>query len=112
MEVTPVSATADAGIWDPAADTCEQERLEDWTGLDSLVSPVFCLLVLLAVMGIEHMLPGRDLLWYIPRWVRLLLLLCCQRLHHGGTLHHDTGLLALGGDPPWLRRRRILAACP
>jgi hypothetical protein len=38
-------------LFDPA--TCPQERLADWTGLDSLMSPVVCTLVLYAASAIE-----------------------------------------------------------
>lgn len=40
-----------ADIWDP--NTCEQPRLEDWTGLDSLLSPVLATIVMFAWSAVE-----------------------------------------------------------
>lgn len=40
-----------ADQWDP--DTCEQPRMEDWTGLDSLASPVFSVVVMFIWSFIE-----------------------------------------------------------
>mmetsp|Transcript_12511 Transcript_12511/g.37568 ORF Transcript_12511/g.37568 Transcript_12511/m.37568 type:complete len:227 (-) Transcript_12511:184-864(-) len=37
--------------WDP--NTCEQTRLEDWTGLDSILSPIFSLVIFAAVHLLE-----------------------------------------------------------
>jgi len=34
-----------ADLWDPAVQECKQSRFEDWTGVDSLVSPAVSLLV-------------------------------------------------------------------
>ncbi len=36
---------------------CEQQKLSDWTGLDSLISPCVCALTMLAVWLIEYMRP-------------------------------------------------------
>lgn len=41
--------------------------MRDFTGLDSLLSPLFCLLVLVTVWTIERCLPGRDILFFIPK---------------------------------------------
>ncbi|CAM9568961.1 unnamed protein product [Sphacelaria rigidula] len=38
--------------WDP--DTCEQPRLEDWTGLDSLLSPIVATIVMFAWSAVER----------------------------------------------------------
>jgi hypothetical protein len=35
-------------------DECEQERLNDFTGVDSLVSPLVCLLVFVSVQFLER----------------------------------------------------------
>ena len=34
-----------ADLWDPSVQECKQSRFEDWTGVDSLVSPAVSLLV-------------------------------------------------------------------
>ena len=39
--------------------------MRDWTGLDSLVSPIISLLVLLIVQAFEE--SGRDVLFFIPK---------------------------------------------
>jgi hypothetical protein len=41
--------------------------MRDWTGVDSIVSPFFCLLVLVTVWGLERLFPGRDLLFWVPK---------------------------------------------
>lgn len=41
--------------------------MRDFTGLDSLISPLFCLLVTVTVWAIERCLPGRDILFFIPK---------------------------------------------
>lgn len=41
--------------------------MEDWTGLDSLVSPAFSLLVFALVCLIESRFPGVDILPFIPK---------------------------------------------
>jgi hypothetical protein len=41
--------------------------MRDWTGLDSLLSPIFCLAVMLAVYALERCMPGRDILFFIPK---------------------------------------------
>jgi hypothetical protein len=43
------------------------EPMRDYTGLDSLLSPIFCLLVMVTVWSIERCLPGRDILFFIPK---------------------------------------------
>lgn len=40
-----------AEVWDP--ETCVQPRLQDWTGLDSLLSPVLATVVMFAWSAIE-----------------------------------------------------------
>ncbi|KAF6257333.1 Sodium:solute symporter family-domain-containing protein [Scenedesmus sp. NREL 46B-D3] len=54
-------------LWDPQQDTCDQAPMRDYTGLDSLLSPVFCLVVMLSVWGLERCMPGRDILFFIPK---------------------------------------------
>jgi hypothetical protein len=41
--------------------------MRDYTGLDSLLSPVFCLVVMLAVYALERCMPGRDILFFITK---------------------------------------------
>jgi hypothetical protein len=68
MEIKPASAAGSAGVWDPEKDTCEQEPMRDWTGLDSIVSPIISLLVLMAVQAFEgESGRDRDLLYFIPK---------------------------------------------
>jgi hypothetical protein len=43
------------------------EHMRDYTGLDSLLSPLFCLAVMLAVYALERCMPGRDILFFIPK---------------------------------------------
>ncbi|KAG5175436.1 Solute:Sodium symporter family [Tribonema minus] len=50
--------------WDPA--TCDASQLSDWTGVDSLVSPLVCALVLYAVSWAELRRNGRPLLSIVP----------------------------------------------
>jgi hypothetical protein len=40
--------------------------MRDWTGLDSVLSPVFCLVVMLTVYALERC-TGRDILFFIPK---------------------------------------------
>lgn len=43
--------------------------MRDYTGLDSLLCPLLSLVVLLGVMALERCMPGRDVLFFIPkRW--------------------------------------------
>jgi hypothetical protein len=35
--------------------------------MDSIISPFFCLAVLVAVWGLERLFPGRDLLFWLPK---------------------------------------------
>lgn len=49
--------------WDPS--TCEQRRFEDWTGLDSILSPIFSLICFLTVHFIEKH-TGANLFPCIP----------------------------------------------
>ncbi len=46
---------------------CATGPMEDWTGLDSLVSPAFSLLVFFLVCLIESRFPGVDILPFIPK---------------------------------------------
>jgi Na+/proline symporter len=56
---------ADAVLVDgKIADTCPQEKLEDWTGVDSLVSPVVSLVVLLLVHFLP--IPNPSGKWFQP----------------------------------------------
>jgi hypothetical protein len=41
--------------------------MRDYTGLDSLLSPLFCLVVMVTVWAVERCLPGRDILFFIPK---------------------------------------------
>ena len=41
--------------------------MRDYTGLDSLLSPLFCLLVMVTVWAVERCLPGCDILFFIPK---------------------------------------------
>lgn len=50
--------------WDPS--TCQQERYEDWTGLDSLLSPVFSLICFFAVHCIERFTSCKNMFPCIP----------------------------------------------
>jgi Na+/proline symporter len=54
---------APSALWDAAAQTCQQERYRDWTGIDSLASPLVSLLVFLPIHYIERAL-GRPLFWF------------------------------------------------
>lgn len=58
---------AAADRWDP--DTCEQKRFKDFTGVDSLVSPLFSLLVFIAVSLIESK-RGQPLKIFPERLIR------------------------------------------
>lgn len=40
--------------------------MHDWTGLDSLVSPIISVLILMMVQGYESE-SGRDCLWFLPK---------------------------------------------
>ncbi|CAN0077118.1 unnamed protein product [Pylaiella littoralis] len=65
-EVGPLPTFIDAPAaeqWDP--ETCEQPRMEDWTGLDSLISPVFSLVMMFVWSFIEKKL-DRTLWSCIP----------------------------------------------
>ena len=42
-----------ADLWDPSVQECKQTRLEDWTGVDSLVSPAVSLLVFTILHVVE-----------------------------------------------------------
>mmetsp|Transcript_29388 Transcript_29388/g.75967 ORF Transcript_29388/g.75967 Transcript_29388/m.75967 type:complete len:738 (+) Transcript_29388:123-2336(+) len=53
-----------ADKWDPA--TCKQERFEDWTGLDSLLSPVFSLLCFFTVWSIERFTSCKNVFSCLP----------------------------------------------
>ncbi|KAG5175443.1 Solute:Sodium symporter family [Tribonema minus] len=50
--------------WDP--ETCDATALSDFTGVDSLVSPIVCALVMYAVSWAERRRGGRPLLNIIP----------------------------------------------
>lgn len=41
--------------------------MRDYTGLDSLLSPLLSLVVMLAVWSLERCLPGRDILFFLPK---------------------------------------------
>ena len=43
----------DSDKWSRDSDQCEQSRLEDWTGLDSMLAPCFSLVCFLVVHGLE-----------------------------------------------------------
>ena len=58
MTFVPPSAEDASLLWSPEKDTCDQAPLSDWTGLDSLVSPVVYLLVLVAITLLEPLLDG------------------------------------------------------
>ncbi|KXZ46420.1 hypothetical protein GPECTOR_43g856 [Gonium pectorale] len=94
MEISPPEQQATAGVWDPSKDTCEQPRMEDWTGLDSLVCPVVSLIVFMAVVAFEHFWPGRDILFFIPKTWR-----ATQPLYQLDAEYVDSSRTpALGGD--------------
>ena len=40
--------------WDPSTEQCDQERFNDWTGVDSLAAPVSALLVFVLVQWLER----------------------------------------------------------
>ena len=44
-------------MWDPATDTCEQPRFNDWTGVDSLAAPIAGLIVFVVVQWLERDAP-------------------------------------------------------
>eukprot|EP00899_Mesostigma_viride_P009720 jgi/Mesvir1/1874/Mv22909-RA.1 len=54
--------------WDASKPLVHQGRLSDWTGLDSLVSPAFSLLVMVVVSWIERTFHV-NLLFFIPQWL-------------------------------------------
>jgi hypothetical protein len=41
--------------------------MRDYTGFDSLLSPLFCLVVMVSVWALERCMPGRDILFFIPK---------------------------------------------
>jgi hypothetical protein len=41
--------------------------MRDFTGLDSLLSPLLSLVVLVTVWALERCLPGRDILFFLPK---------------------------------------------
>jgi hypothetical protein len=41
--------------------------MRDYTGIDSLLSPLFCLVVMVSVWALERCMPGRDILFFIPK---------------------------------------------
>ena len=45
--------------------------MRDYTGLDSIISPLFCLFVMVTVWSIERMCPSRDILFFIPKSWRM-----------------------------------------
>ncbi|PNW87979.1 hypothetical protein CHLRE_01g009400v5 [Chlamydomonas reinhardtii] len=67
MTITPESAAADAGVWNPDTEVCDQPPMKDWTGLDSLVSPAFSLFLFVSVSVFERYWPGIDILFFIPK---------------------------------------------
>eukprot|EP00775_Hariotina_reticulata_P010197 gene10197-10358_t len=67
METVPDSNAAGSLRWNPDKDTCQQTPMRDWTGLDSVLSPIFCLAVLVTVWAIELAFPKLDILWFVPK---------------------------------------------
>lgn len=69
MEILPASEQDNMGVWaNPDDGQCKQEKMADWTGLDSVICPVFCLLVLTTVFFLEKAIgPNRDILFFIPK---------------------------------------------
>jgi hypothetical protein len=47
--------------WDPETQPCEQERFRDWTGIDSLVSPLVALFCFCAIQTVENVWLKRPL---------------------------------------------------
>jgi hypothetical protein len=45
---------ASGEVWDPSVEQCEQERYNDWTGIDSLVAPVAAFIVFATVQFLER----------------------------------------------------------
>jgi hypothetical protein len=45
--------------------------MRDYTGLDSIISPCFCLFVMVSVWALERMFPSRDILFFIPKAWRM-----------------------------------------
>lgn len=43
------------------------EPMRDFTGLDSLLSPLLSLVVLVTVWSLERCMPGRDILFFLPK---------------------------------------------
>lgn len=41
--------------------------MRDYTGFDSLLSPLFCLVVMVSVWALERCMPGRDILLFIRK---------------------------------------------
>jgi hypothetical protein len=41
--------------------------MRDYTGFDSLLSPLFCLVVMVSVWALQRCMPGRDILFFIPK---------------------------------------------
>ncbi|KAG2494142.1 hypothetical protein HYH03_007778 [Edaphochlamys debaryana] len=66
MQVTPPDMADAAHVWNPDKDTCDQKPLEDWTGLDSLLSPAFSALTM-AVVTLAERRWGTDVLWFVPK---------------------------------------------
>ncbi|KAG2422590.1 hypothetical protein HXX76_015918 [Chlamydomonas incerta] len=66
MEVNPPQYADKAGVWNPDTEVCQQRPMVDWTGLDSILSPAFSLVVMVVVMAVEKRWPGLDLLWFLP----------------------------------------------
>jgi len=46
---------APADLWNPDEQPCNQKRLEDWTGVDSLVSPLVSLIVFTVLHAVEKL---------------------------------------------------------
>lgn len=103
LEVQPPSAAATAGIWDPDKETCDQKPMSDWTGLDSLVSPVVCLLVFLTVHFIERGCGAeRDILFFLPKSWRTPVGVMYPRPEDFTVYGDDHGVFGGGSGAPYV----------
>ena len=58
-------------LWTPGEDQCPQDRLRDFTGVDSLASPLFGILVFFAIHYGEKM-TGKTFMFLPQRWAWML----------------------------------------
>ena len=62
-------------LWDPSVEECQQERYNDWTGIDSLVAPMAALVVFASVQFAERNGPIFN---FRPDGVMGECIICCR----------------------------------